>query len=353
MKVAITAEALCTQHPAGIQRYVRDLAICLAQRPDLRRLECVGPEDLAALLPEGVPTVAHRPLPCGRLASAFVRPPDLSAFDLVHSPAVTSPFFFRPGCPVVMTVHDLTPVLNARWHTWRSRLYFRHVLGRRLRHVDRFIAVSHCTRRDLETVYGVPPDRIDVIHEGVSARFHPGRETRQDFILAVGTLEPRKNLRRLISAYGRLRQRGKISGRLVIAGQPGWGRAVPPVALDGVVFTGYVSEAELLALYQTARVFVYPSLYEGFGLPVLEAMACGCPVICSNTSSLPEVAGDAACRVDPGSTQHLADVLNVVHRDEALRRRMSRDGLAQAATFSWRKAADLTVQTYRKALAYA
>jgi glycosyltransferase involved in cell wall biosynthesis len=170
-------------------------------------------------------------------------------------------------------------------------------------------------------------------------------------------LEPRKNLVRLVRAYAALRQSGVISHQLVIVGQAHWqgsaiGREVNELGLsEEVVFTGYVPTDDLVTLYNAATVFVYPSLYEGFGLPILEAMSCGTPVITSNVASMPEVAGEAALLVNPRSEEDLAQTLERVLTDEMLRRELGEKGLRRASQFSWEKTARLTLHAYEEALA--
>jgi len=173
------------------------------------------------------------------------------------------------------------------------------------------------------------------------------------FVLAVGNLQPRKNLDRLLGAYARLHDRGVVPHGLVLVGQRWYkGEAVAERIRElgiekDVRLTGYVSDEELVALYNLADIFVYPSLYEGFGLPVLEAMACGTPVVTSNTTSLPEVAGDAAVLVDPRSESEIMNAIERVACDPDYRRELRRRGLAQAAKFSWRRVAEQTAEVYR------
>lgn len=329
MKIAMTTEVLNNDKPAGIHRYVRNLSIAMEKHKGVD-LTCIGGEKRS-------------------LVEAVLIPLELPGFDLVHVPTVTAPFFFRPGCKVVMTVHDLTPLICPQWHTWRSCLYFRHVLRRRVQHVDRFIAVSHCTKRDMVAWLDIPPDKIDVVHHGVSDDFKPAIHPRQDFILSVGTLEPRKNIARLVEAYAALRSKGKVSGKLIIAGKQGWGKRFQWP--DGVEFWGYVDDKVMIRLYQTARMLVYPSLYEGFGLPILEAMACGCPVITGRVSALPEVGGDAVNYANPCDSGVMAHEIAKLDQAPTSRAAMSGSGLLRAARFSWERAARQTVAVYARTLA--
>ncbi|MDE2999072.1 MAG: glycosyltransferase family 1 protein [Gemmatimonadota bacterium] len=355
MKIAITVEALKDGHFAGVQQYIHNLIHRLADSRDLDLTLIASPQSPRSLFPDNAGMIYHSPaevLGSGLLSAVFAPPRCLSGFDLIHCPTVTAPFFFRPGAKVVMTVHDLVPLLFPEWQTRRRVLYFKHILKHRFRFVDRFIAVSHSTGRDLVRHFRIPEHRIDVIHEGVSEQFEPGAASGEAFILAVSTLEPRKNFKRIIEAFVNLRKTEKTRDRLVIVGKEGWLFdeivRVPPAFQDDVVFTGYVSELELIRLFQAARCFVYPSMYEGFGLPVLEAMACGCPVITSNTSSMPEVAGDAALLVDPYEVADIEDAICRLTDEPALCAELSAKGIQRASEFSWRRTARQTLDVYRK-----
>jgi glycosyltransferase involved in cell wall biosynthesis len=230
---------------------------------------------------------------------------------------------------------------------------------------DAVIAVSEATCRDLTELYGTPPAKIKILYHGVTSNFRPVtdplqlQEVRQkyglgqsSFILSLGTVQPRKNYQRLIQALGRVG--GEIN--LVIAGGKGWGyeNILAEVAKQGlqgrVHFPGFVAEADLPALYSAATIFVYPSLYEGFGLPVLEAMACGLPVIASDYSSLPEVVGKAGLLVNPGEVEAIAAAIHRLLEDETLRQALSSAGLARAAEFTWARMVSQLVELYQQVL---
>jgi glycosyltransferase involved in cell wall biosynthesis len=223
------------------------------------------------------------------------------------------------------------------------------------------------TKCDLIERYGTEPDKITVVYPGYDeATFQPVRDEEVieavkarygiagDYILFVGTLQPRKNLIRLVKAFADCRS-PIADCRLVIAGKKGWlyqeiFRRVEELGLEKkVVFTGYVPEGDLPALLSGAHLFVFPSLYEGFGLPVLEAMACGTPVVCSNASSLPEVAGDAALMVDPLDVEGLATAMERVLSDEELRAELTERGFKQARKFSWERCARETLAVLERA----
>ncbi len=268
----------------------------------------------------------------------------------------------------VFTLHDLIFLFHPETHKPLNRWFLTLMMPRFLRAADAVIAVSECTRRDAVRAYGIPEEKITVIYEGVSPRFRPASPEAiqavrakyrlpERFILYVGTIEPRKNLTALLEAYAALQSRNtQHAARLVIVGKKGWlyegfFRRLRELGLEErVYFTGYVPDEDLPALYSAADLFVFPSLYEGFGLPVLEAMACGVPVVCSNTSSLPEVAGDAALLADPTDIRALAAAMERALTDEALRASLRARGLERARQFTWEEAAKRTVEVYHQVL---
>ena len=282
------------------------------------------------------------------------RPP-----DLLFVPAHILPIV-HPRRSVV-TIHDLGYLYYPQAHRLLDRLYLDLSTRYNAHAAAHLIADSSATKRDLIERYGSKPDKISVVYPGYDeTTFRPVRDEEaieiikarygitDDYILFVGTLQPRKNLTRLIEAFSNLQS--QISNlQLVIAGKKGWlyediFRQVEELGLEGkVVFTDYVPEGDLPALLSGARLFVFPSLYEGFGLPVLEAMACGTPVVCSNTSSLPEVAGNAALLVDPLDVEELAAAMERVLGDEELRAGLIERGFEQTRRFSWEKCARETL----------
>jgi glycosyltransferase involved in cell wall biosynthesis len=236
---------------------------------------------------------------------------------------------------------------------------------RSIARADVLLADSESTRRDLIELLRVPEDRVFVVYAGVEARFRPepdpddaARRQRyaleRPYILSVGTLQPRKNYRRLIQAFHRLAQEYGVSHDLVIAGGKGWlyddvYATIDALRLEGRVrVLGFVDDDDLPALYRGADAFAFPSLYEGFGIPVLEAMGCGTPVVTSNVSSLPEVAGDAALQVPPDDVDALADALWRSISDTALRQVHRTRGFEQVARFTWRRAAEDLLGVYAR-----
>ena len=205
---------------------------------------------------------------------------------MLHCPTFRGPFSARG--PLVVTVHDLAVLRHPEWFNRWTRTYSRVAVPRVVRAADRVIAVSDFTKRELVTLLGKDPDRIDVLPNGVEDVFTPdGPKAEGDYVLAVGTLEPRKNLARIAAA---------VDGELRVVGEHGWGGVEPP---PNVTWLGDVADTELAALYRGARCLVYASLYEGFGIPVAEALACGCAVVTSAGSAMAELAGDDAAYVDP------------------------------------------------------
>jgi glycosyltransferase involved in cell wall biosynthesis len=265
----------------------------------------------------------------------------------------------------VLTILDLSVLRFPQFFRPWFRHYARVVLPRVAQSADAIIALSCAAKADIVQALAIPEERVTVIPTGVDPSFKAlaqsprALEVRQRyelpdaFVLTVGSMEPRKNLPRLLEAIQRLRRdRDTAKVVLVHVGPAGWladdlPRTVQALGLaDAVRFLGYVPREDLAALYGLARVFAYPSLYEGFGLPIIEAMACGCPVVTSNLSSLPEVAGDAATLVDPGSAEEIAGAIADLWTDEARRRTLASRGRARAACFTWQRTARETGAVY-------
>ena len=295
--------------------------------------------------------------PGARTAFAVLAPPRMPAADVIHLPAPEAPFVRKPPARLVISVHDITPLLFPHWHTrWRVA-YFRLVVRRLIRMADAVLASSRSTRRDLVSRLNIPKTRVHVVYPGVADRFRPCRRDRrllegygirEPYLLTVGTVEPRKNIARLVEAYGRVRP----DALLVVVGGKGWHsssifRTVSRAGLSGrVIFTGYVPDDHLPQIYSSARAFLYPSLYEGFGFPVLEAMRCGTPVVTADRSSTAEIAGGAALLVDPGSASAIGRAMRRILSDEDLRHELIQNGLRQAAGFTWARCAQQTAAVY-------
>lgn len=273
--------------------------------------------------------------------------------DVVHTSDWTEP---PSKYPKVTTVHDLIPFKYPQTTTDNIRRAHKKRLAWVLRESDKIIAVSHATKEDLISILNVPEDRIVVIPEGVEDRYRPQPleivesikrkyRIKGDYIFSLSTLEPRKNQAGLIKAFALVKEKYPDL-TLLIGGRTGWGEIPEPI--DGVMMPGYISDSDLPALYAGATVFALPSFYEGFGLPVLQAMACGAPVVTSDISSLPEVTGDAAILVDPKEVQDIATgIIKAIETQGSLREK----GLEQAKKFSWDRAAKETYNVYKLAIA--
>jgi glycosyltransferase involved in cell wall biosynthesis len=384
---------------AGIGRYTRGLVQALAaldRQNEYVLLEVGGGEQGSRGAGEqgskGVfnfPTnFRHRPLPLSERTMAILwhrlrlpLPVDLftGEVDVFHSPDFLLPPL-RHG-RAILTVHDLSFRRRPECADAALAAYLNRAVPPSIQRADLVLADSLSTKADLVELLGVPAAKIEVLYPGVGDTYRPIHDAatlnavRQkynlpaNFVLFVGTIEPRKNLATLLRAWAKViadcrlqiadceiaNRKSQIGNwALVIAGGKGWLYAdtfatVERLGLSGdVVFLGYVPEADLPALFSLARLFVFPSLYEGFGLPPLEAMACGTPVVCANTSSLPEVAGDAALLVDPLDADGLATAMQQALGDEGLRARLVERGLRQAARFTWRVAAQQLLAIYER-----
>jgi glycosyltransferase involved in cell wall biosynthesis len=347
----------------GIARYTIELANALLSfRPDiepilLRPFEGtvpgIGPlEEIrlrtARLLP-GLMSLG--PIELGLVARKH-------GLNIIHDPAGVAPFAMTRGlgnCRTMTTIHDMVPFLFPETHLRLTNVLFHRYLPITLRFADRIVTVSDSSASDIARYYPRHASKVTRIHGGVSKHFHPRpapeveRVARhyglpQTYALAVGAVQPRKNLSSLLTAFATARTAG-YDGGLVLVGPKAWRsgsilRQVSELQLsDSTMFTGHVDDSDLPAVYSGADCFVFPSLYEGFGLPLLEAMACGTPVIASNVASIPEVAGDAAMLVDPLDTEGIASAFLRLRDDTQLRASMIQKGTARARRFSWETAA--------------
>ena len=322
MKVGLDVSPL-DQTRAGTARYVSSLEERTGV--ELVPLRRGGSGRAAAVYRDAV----WYPLTLPRLARS-------ANVDVLHCPTFRGPLR-EPPCPLVVTVHDLAVLRHPEaFNTW-TRWYSRVCVPRVVRAARRLIAISEFTKRELVEVLGVPADKVAVIPNGIENVFTAdGPAAEGDYLLTVATLEPRKNLGRVQKAAA------KLGMELRIAGEPGWGK----VAAEG--WLGRVPDDELAALYRGAACVVYPSLYEGFGLPIAEAIACGAPVVTSRGGATEETAGGAAVLVDPVD---VASIARGIEEAMARRAELRRLGLARAQAFNWDETARATVEVYREVAA--
>ena len=352
---------------AGIHRYIHQMLLTLPRvapqhryRTFLNDARLIAPDAAMQLRRTRWPT--HRP--SVRIAWEQLALP-LATFserlDLLHMLAFVRPWLAR--CPVVITIYDLSFARMPERFPPFQRLYLRAMTRYSARRAAKLIAISQSTKDDITQFCGVSPERVVVTYCGVDEPFKPYPRAAVEafraskglparFILYLGTLEPRKNVSQLVRAFAALPRNGSTAPRLVIAGAKGWGYDEVFATVEScgvqneVTFAGYVPPDELPLWYNAADLFVYPSWFEGFGLPVLEAMACGTPAITSNVSSLPEVAGDAALIVAPDDARALSALIAQALNDHGLRAQMRERGLQRAAQFTWQRAAQQTAQVY-------
>jgi glycosyltransferase involved in cell wall biosynthesis len=366
--IAIDVSRLSAVERTGTERYSYELLAALA-RADRYRPYTLYSNGMPAALPPLGPNFSLRSLPLprlwthARLGPALMRDRPALLFVPAHVIPLRHP-------PSVVTIHDLGYLTFPEAHTARRRLELHLTTRWSLRAARHVIAISRATRDDLVRHYGAEPARISVIHHGLSPAFRPAEDdaaaaaTRArhglggPYFLYVGTIQPRKNLVRLIEAFARAMPHLTLAGAaplLALAGRQGWlsaaitRRAHELGVADHVRFLGYVPDHDLPALLAGSLAFVFPSLYEGFGMPVLEAMACGAPVLTSTSSALPEVAGDAALLVDPADTDAIAAGLARLASEPDLRLTLRARGLARAAEFSWDRCARATLEVLRNA----
>jgi len=286
--------------------------------------------------------------------------------DLLHAPGYIAPL--ASGVPVVLTVYDLIALRHPRWCKRSNALHYGLMLPPSVRKAARIIVPSEATRRDVAERFPAASPKVRVIPLGVGEQYRRladrGAVRRacdryglpERFILFVGTQEPKKNVPGLLRAFQLLRSGGSCAHKLALAGRRGWGRADVParireLGLTGeVVMTGYVPDGDLVCLYNAADLFVFPSLYEGFGLPPLEAMACGVPVVCSTAGGLADVVAGAALTAEPGDAPALAAAMREGLTDAALRGRLAAAGAERAAQFTWRRHAEQVERLYREVL---
>ncbi len=372
--VGLNAQLLSLQQSyrsAGISWYIFNLLRHLPAADDTFRFTAFLSD--ADFVPHHGVTVQQSLLPTHHpvariLWEQLVLPPALKQHkvDLLHALAFVSPWASR--IPTVLTIYDLSFIHYPELFRPFNRWYLGTFTRMSARRAQAIIAISDSTRNDVILAFGVPSQRVHTVYCGTDDVFHPippaqiaafraEKHLPERFIFRLGTIEPRKNVEGVIRAYAAWRQRDPAAPLLVIGGGKGWYyrqifKLVETLGMrQSIQFPGYIPQNELPLWYNAADMFVYPSHFEGFGLPVLEAMACGIPVITSDSSSLPEVAGDAAILVSPTDIDGLSHAMEKVFTDAELAHSLTAKGLRQASKFRWEKTAAETIMLYRQVLA--
>ncbi len=356
---------------AGVSRYIHQLLGALPQAgPTVEWVALVSSKAPVLPAPWEVRRspwgTAH---PAARILWEQVAQPwqaSRARLNLLHEPVYVSPLW--SPCPTIVTVHDLTMFLYAETMPRGRRLYLQTQTRRSVHGAAHVIADSEATRRDVIRLLEIAPERVTAVPLGVGAHLRPVEDAaalaafrarqglERPYLICVGTLEPRKNLPILLEAFAQLRAQPGFHHQLVLAGGKGWGLEAIESRLDAlglrgeVLLPGFVPEDELPLWYSAADVCVYPSIYEGFGLPPLEAMACGTPVIASNASSLPEAVGEAGVLVEPHDPAAWVRAISALLGDPAKQAELRAAGLARARAFTWEAMALQTVAVYRRVL---
>jgi glycosyltransferase involved in cell wall biosynthesis len=367
LRIGIDGRAFASP-AAGVRRYVRSLTRALLALGEPIEVVALGGRDSSAL-PAGAGYIAepsHPPTNLGWMLVGLPRAARRAAVDVIHAPSYTAPFW--SPVPVVLTIHDVSYERHPRWYPYR-RDWARRAFYRRSAHAAAHIlTISRFSAAEITAAYRIPPERMTVTPLGVDDAFVPGDPgvpgelpagVTRPYLLHVGDLHERRNLLMLVDAVLAARRHFGVlpALSLVLAGADlGVGDAVSAIAAregatDAVVRLGPVSEKQLRTLYRGAVALAYPSFYEGFGLPLVEAMGSGTPVIASNAASMPEVVGDAGMLLDPSDerawTRAIIDVVN----DDQTRGRLRAAGLRRAAGFTWERTARLTLDAYRRTVA--
>ena len=367
MRVAINCRSFLTKRPTGIGRYAYHLVKSLTE---------IDHDNEYRLYANGGLFNFRKRLP-GFNARNFIPRHDwfcrgpaavVRDADVYHMPS-PGPWEAPPGVPTVVTVHDVIFKAFPQGHTPQTIEAGERQFADIKAKAAKIICCSRNTADDLQSYLRVPREKITLVYQGIDKGiFHPidaGERPAADqtlrscgidgpYLLSVGTIEPRKNLVNVLRAFHRLKAKERFNGKLVVVGMQGWlhsdvGKVVDQLALAAeVIFLGYVTDRVLRHLYNRAEVFVFPSFYEGFGFPIVEAFSCGAPVVTSNVSSCPEIAGDAALTVDPGSEVEIAGAVERLLHDAALRADLVRRGKRRAEDFDFRKTARQMLEIYKE-----
>lgn len=344
-----------TQRVTGVQRYAAEISRQFKKIS--REIEFISPKnlkdkELAKFL--GAKTLGKL---SGHTWEQTVLPLYLrkKGSPLLANLGNTSPLLYKNK---IITIHDLSFLRNPEWFPKKFYLYYRFLIPATAKQTLKIITVSDFSKREIMNILNLPSDKIEVIYHGISEKFKKQDAMDRNynglgnFILGIGFSDPRKNLKRVISAYEKIEARDT---KLVLVGAPTGKVTIRKIDGQGnfndkVAYYGYVSDEDLAKLYNHAKLLIYPSLYEGFGLPPLEAMACGCPAVVSNLAALPEVCGNAAYYVDPSSTDSIAEGMHKVLNDASLRQSLIQKGLERARLFDWERSAEEHLRVFREVL---
>lgn len=372
MKILIDARLLSNGGTSGIEEYTRNLLSNLWQIDQkneyqlfyngLRKLPITHNSQLITnnygLIDWKIPNKLLD------FSTRFFRFPAIEDFiktDLIFSPHFN--ILTTKKIPRVITFHDLSFLHHPQFFSWKQKFWhWMQNVKTQAQAADKIIAVSEFTKSDLVNIFGIQPEKIEVIYSGISDSFGKiassvSRRTRNDdkpYILYLGTLEPRKNVAAIIRAFNILKREPAFQDwQLILAGRPGWlyqniiKEAGRSLYKKDIIFLGPVRAEERVSLYNSARVFVYPSFFEGFGFPPLEAQACGCPVVVSDRTSLPEVVGRGALLINPWKIEELANAIKEAAANQILRARLIKEGKANAKRFTWKKSAEETLKIFQ------
>lgn len=362
--IGFDVTALACGYHSGVGRYTYQLLSALIDRHDEQRYALLANKPVTGPLPTGVIDRTNRSVVNRTWWMQFTAPRIIGQLqpELCHFTNVVAPL--KAPCPIVVTIHDAAILMNPHWQPLKSLLAVRAFLPSVARRADAIIAVSHSARRDLVSYLHLPPDKVHVVYEAAASQYRPIQNAveldrvcrkyrlQEPFALYVGTIEPRKNLDRLVQAFGQVRSANRQL-QLILVGQLGWKyrkvlKQIEDLGLqDRVRCLGYVPDEDLPAIYSLANFSVYPSLYEGFGLPIIESMACGTPVITSNQSSMAELGAGAALLIDPLQINSIADGFSRLLNDTTLQSELRVAGLQRAAQYSWSRAAAETLKVYK------
>jgi glycosyltransferase involved in cell wall biosynthesis len=379
MHIGINAQLLSygqSYRNGGVSRYIRYLLTQLAKEPGEHTYTVFvnGQEVIDQLASHPQITYLSAPWPESRPASRiaweqFTLPTIIRKrhIDVLHSPVNVRPEWLPETCASIVTLHDLAFLRFPHVLTRAKRLYHRTFTVRSLNHASMIITVSDSTKRDVHELVGIPYERIQTIYPCIDTRFsnvfkedqvqtfRENHGLHEGFILYLGTLEPRKNILNLIDAYVQLRQKYQLREKLVLAGGKGWlydtiFEKVRQLGLEeDILFPGFVSDSEQALWYQSAAAFAYPSIYEGFGIPVAEALICGTPVVTSNVSSLPEAGAGVALCIDPQDINALSEALYQAITDQQLREKCQQIAPTIAQQFSAHAMVQKTLAAYEQA----